>query len=145
MKKFIAVAVVLTSIDVIFAAESARIRVDTRMGLQGGKLATGVEAIGEPDGSLSSSWVTTNEIAGVKDYDDGWYVRQDDGSGLMDWFALGVDEKPDHDVLLLNEPTVVGGRLTTNESWDTNELRIVRHNVVVPNGITLIIEPEAPV
>ena len=65
MKKLIAFAVVLASVNAAFAAESAKIRVDTRTTLQDGKVATAVEAVGEPDGSMSSVWVTTNEVAGV--------------------------------------------------------------------------------
>ena len=143
MKKLIAFAVVLASVNVAFAAESVKIRVDTRTTLQGGKVATAVEAVGEPDGSMSSVWVTTNEVAGIKDYEDGWLRRQDDGTGLMDWFPLDVDEMPDHDVLLLNEPTIVGGRLAEDETWETGVVRVVRHNVVVPSGKTLTIDPEA--
>lgn len=145
MKKIITVAIGLAFLEGAFAAESARIRVDTRQGLFGGKLATGVEAVGEPDGSDTSSWVTTNEVAGVKDYEDGWLVREDDGYGFLDWFPLAYGETPDHDVLLLNEPAVVGGRLAADEVWDTNTLHVVRHNVVVPSGVTLTIVPEAPV
>lgn len=143
MKKIFAVAVVLASVNALIAAESAKIRVDTRTKLQGGKVATRVEAVGEPDGSLSSVWVTTNEVAGIKDYEDGWLKRQDDGVGLMDWFPLDVDETPDHDVLLLNGPDVVGGRLTEDELWETGIVRVVRHNVVIPSGTKLTIDPEA--
>ena len=143
MKKLIAFAVVLASVNAAFAAESAKIRVDTRTTLQGGKVATAVEAVGEPDGSMSSVWVTTNEVAGVKDYEDGWLVRRDDGYGFMDWSPLDIDETPDHDVLLLNEPTVVGGRLAEDETWETGVVRVVRHNVVIPSGKTLTINPEA--
>ena len=143
MKKLIAFAVVLASVNAAFAAESAKIRVDTRTTLQGGKVATAVEAVGEPDGSMSSVWVTTNEVDGVKDYEDGWLVRRDDGYGFMDWFGLPADETPDHDVLLLNEPTIVGGRLAEDETWETGVVRVVRHNVVVPSGKTLTIDPEA--
>lgn len=143
MKKIITIVAVLASVNAAFAAESAKIRVDTRTTLQGGKVATAVEAVGEPDGSMSSVWVTTNEVAGIKDYEDGWLKRQDDGTGLMDWFPLDVDEMPDHDVLLLNEPTIVGGRLAEDETWETGVVRVVRHNVVVPSGKTLTINPEA--
>ena len=127
------------------AVESAQIRVDTRQGLFGGKVATRVEAVGEPDGSNSSVWVTTNEVAGVRDYEDGWLVRRDDGSGFLDFLPLEPGETPDHDVLLLNDPLVVGGRLTTNEVWAADTMRVVRHNVVVPSGVTLTVDPEAPV
>ena len=143
MKKIIAIAIVLASVNAVLAAESAKIRVDTRIGLQGGKVATGIEAVGEPDGSLSSVWVTTNEVAGVKDYVDGWLVRKDDGTGLMDWFGLLENEAPDHDVLLLNEPKVIGGRLVADETWETGVVRVVRHNVVIPSGMKLVIDPEA--
>ena len=131
--------------DLTASAQSARIRVDTRQGLFGGKLATRVEAVGEPDGSDTSSWVTTNATAGVRDYADGWYARRDDGTGLKDWVALAAGETPDHDVLLLNDPLVLGGRLATNEVWSTGGVFIVRHNVVVPSGVTLTIGPETPV
>ena len=143
MKKIIAIVAVLASMNALFAAESAKIRVDTRVGLQGGKVATGVEAVGEPDGSLSSVWVTTNAVAGVADYEDGWLTRQDDGTGFLDWFPLDSDETPDHDVLLLNEPQVVGGRLAADENWETGVVRVVRHNVVIPSGKRLVIDPEA--
>ena len=93
MKKMIALMMVLGCAGALVAAESAAIRVDTRMGLFGGKMATGVEAVGEPDGSLSSSWVTTNTLwDGSQEFPDGWYVRQDDGTGLQDWFALGAED-----------------------------------------------------
>ncbi|MBQ3097438.1 MAG: chitobiase/beta-hexosaminidase C-terminal domain-containing protein [Kiritimatiellae bacterium] len=144
MKKMIALMMVLGCAGALVAAESAAIRVDTRMGLFGGKMATGVEAVGEMDGSLSSSWVTTNMLwDGSQEFPDGWYVRQDDGTGLQDWFALGAEDTPDHDVLLLNRPVVAGGRLTADELWTTDTVHVVRHNVVVPAGVTLTVDPEA--
>lgn len=145
MKNLVALAVVLASAGPVLAVESAKIRVDTRVPLQDGRVATGVEAVGEPDGSKTSSWTTTNEVAGVRDYEDGWHVRYDDGTGLQDWFPVSPGEVPDHDVLVLNDPVVVGGRLKADETWGTNVLRVVRHNVVVPADVTLEIDAEAPV
>ena len=143
-----AVLSVLSVVCLLFslsAAESARIRVDTRQGMIGGKVGTRVEAVGEPDGSDSSSWATTESVAGVRVYEDGWYVRQTDEYGFKDWYPLAENEKPDHDVLLLNDPVVVGGRLVTNEVWTTGNVHVVRHNVVIPNGLKLVLDPETPV
>lgn len=144
MKKIMLLFVIAGYMDVAEAADSAPIRVDTRMGLFGGKMATAVEAIGEPDGSRISSWDTQIlQYDGLPLFPDGWYVRTDDGSGFLDWFALDPQEIPDHDVLVLNTPLVTGGRLAEDELWSTGVVRVVRHNVVVPSGVTLEIDPEA--
>ena len=127
----------------VFAADSARIRVDTRQGLFGGKLATKVEAVGEPDGSAIAVWDTAKRQYGQRVYPDGWYVRKDAGGGLLAWQPLDETETPDHDVLVLNEHTVLGGRMTTNEVWTTGVVHVVRHNVVIPSGTTLTVDPEA--
>lgn len=143
--KFLAIAAILLAAGRLSAIESAKIRVDTRLGVMDGKIATSVEAIGEPDGSAISSWVTTNNVAEIREYNDGWHVRRTDEFGLKDWFPIQDGETPDHDVLLLNDPIVIGGRLTTNEVWTTGIVRVVRHNIVIPAGMKLTVEPEAPV
>lgn len=143
MKKTLTTVVAIASAASLWAVESAKIRVDTRTTLQGGKVASGVEAVGEPDGSATSVWNTTNAVGNVRDFSDGWYVRKADDVGLLDWFALADDETPDHDALVLNDVAVVGGRLAADAHWETGAVRVVRHNVVVPKGTTLTIDPEA--
>ena len=149
MNKFILTISVLLSASGLFAVESAPIRVDTRMesGAIGGVLATGVEAVGETDGTTPSSWDTTALVwdAAAEDYTakypDGWYVREARDS----YAALAEGETPDHDMLVINSILVVGGRMTTNETWSAEAMHIVRHNVVIPAGVELVIEAEAPV
>lgn len=143
MKKILMTVVAIASAASIWAVESAKIRVDTRTTLQGGKVASGVEAVGEPDGSAISVWNTTNAVGDVRDFADGWHVRKADDVGLLDWFALADGETPDHDALVLNDVAVVGGRLAGDALWETGVVRVVRHNVVVPKGTTLTIDPEA--
>ena len=141
MKKIIAVVVGIAFLEGVFAAQSAKIRVDTRMGTFGGKTATAVEAVGEEDGSDTSVWVTSGEVAGIAEYPDGWYVRDEYGI----WNEATEADEPDTDVLVLNAPEVVGGRLAGDMLWTTGSVRVVRHNVVVPDGVTLTIDPEIAV
>lgn len=144
MKKVIAAVITVFSFSGLFALESAAIRVDTRMesGAFGGRLGTSVEAVGEPDGSYISSWVTTNMLwDGSREFPDGWHIR----TSQVDWAPLPEGQPPERDVLLLNDIAVLGGRLASNEVWAADCVRVIRHNVVIPSGITLTIEPEAVV
>lgn len=93
------------------------IRVDMREGF-GGRLATGIEYVGEEDGSAYSVFDTTL-------YKDGW-GRMCSGSSTVD-------------VCRLNMPCVVGGRLSESETWTTNRIYVVRDNVVVPTAVALTI------
>ena len=79
-------------------------------------VATGVELRGELDGSAVSAWDTL--LA-----EDGWLTLTSGGESV--------------DVLVLNEPVVVGGRLASCETWTDDRLRVVRSDVIIPNGVTL--------
>lgn len=79
-------------------------------------IATGVESVGSADGSAVSEWDTTQEPDG--------------------WTTLTSGETT-ADVLILNGPSVVGGRLSQNEAWDDARVVVVRDDVVVPSGKTL--------
>lgn len=116
-------------------ARSAAIRLDTRTELTGGKIANGTEAVGEPDGRASAVWGTASSAAGAAEYPDGWYERKEEG-GFKDWEASGDKG----DALVLNRVAMEGGRLAEETVWKAGEFRVVRHNVVVPNGVKLTAE-----
>lgn len=101
-------------------ATTAHFRADVR---QCAQIATGVEALGSADGSAVTPWDTT-ALA------DGWTPRVSGGIST--------------NVLVLNGASVVGGRLSTNETWgaaamDHGADYVVRHDVVVPSGVSLSI------
>ena len=110
------------------------VRVDTRAVPL---IATGVEYVGSADGTVVAEWDTTQ-------VEDGWWRVANDG-------ALGITRptgeadggqgagRPTVDVLVLNGPSVVGGRLSQNEAWDDERVVVVRHDVVVPSGTTLML------
>ncbi|MBQ9431612.1 MAG: chitobiase/beta-hexosaminidase C-terminal domain-containing protein [Kiritimatiellae bacterium] len=112
------------------------VRVDTRAARLAALLATGVERVGASDGGTPIEWDTTQ-------VEDGWWrVSVDDGAlGITrptagDDGALGIT-RPTVDVLVLNGPSVVGGRMSKGEAWDDGRVVVVRHDVVVPSGLTL--------
>lgn len=82
-------------------------------------VATGVEMRGALDGSTFAVWDTALE-------GDGWVTLTSGDASV--------------DVLILNEPAVVGGRMVTNETWSADRIRVVRDDVVVPAGVTLTLE-----
>ena len=109
MKMVLAVAMAATG---GLSALSA-VRVETRtMPL----IATGVESVGSADDSGVSEWDTTQEP-------DGWTTLTSGGTTA--------------DVLVLNGPSVVGGRLSQNEAWDDARVVVVRDDIVVPSDMTL--------
>ena len=79
-------------------------------------VATGTEIVGQFDGGSAQTWDTT-KVA------DGWQVLS---SGEMNV-----------NVLVLNEPAVVGGRLTASATWAADRLRVLRSDVIIPSGVTL--------
>ena len=82
-------------------------------------VATGVEMRGALDGGEFAAWDTALE-------GDGWVTLSSGDASV--------------DVLILNEPAVVGGRLMTSETWSADRIRVVRDDVVVPAGVTLTLE-----
>ena len=111
MKKM--TTIMLTAVFVVCATTHAAVRVETRtMPL----IATGVESVGSADGSAVSEWDTTQEPDG--------------------WTTLTSGETT-ADVLVLNGPSVVGGRLSQNEAWDDARVVVVRDDIVVPSDMTL--------
>ena len=96
------------------------VRVDTRAVLL---IATGVEYVGSADGGEPIVWDTTLE-------QDGWMTLTSGGQGAG---------RPTVDVLVLNGPSVVGGRLSQSAAWDDERVVVVRHDVVVPSGTTLML------
>ena len=79
-------------------------------------VATGVEVVGQHDGGSAQTWDTT-KVA------DGWQVLS---SGEMNV-----------NVLVLNVPAVVGGRLAASATWAADRLRVLRSDVIIPSGVTL--------
>ena len=87
-------------------------------------VATGVELRGEFDGSAVTVWNTRLT-------EDGWTRLQSGGKSV--------------DVLVLNTPTVEGGRLAANTTWGPDRIHVVRDDVVVPSGVTLTLAAGAVV
>ena len=96
-------------------ASAATLRVDART-MVGARIATGVETRGSADGAAATAWDTT-ALA------DGWTTVSSGGVST--------------NVLVLNGPAVVGGRMSASETWDAERVRVVRDDVVVPAGETL--------
>lgn len=97
-------------------ATGATVRVDTRST----RIATGIEYVSAADGSGVLEWDTMDD-------DDGWVTWK--------W-----KEELTADVLVLNDSAwVVGGRLEEDDSWysDAEWPIVVRHDVIVPDGVTL--------
>jgi len=90
----------------------AAVRVETREA----SIATGTETLGKADGTSVMQWDTTKEH-------DGWKTLNAGGTSA--------------DVLVLNEPLIVGGRMTANATWSNSRVVVVRDDVVVPSGKTL--------
>ena len=102
------------------ANNMAAFRADVR---QCAQIATGVEALGSADGSTVTPWDTT--------------ALADGGTNMV---SGGVSTN----VLVLNGASVVGGRLSTNETWgaaaiDDGAEYVLRHDVIVPSGVSLSI------
>lgn len=102
-------------------ATGETVRVDTRETL----IATGVELVGGPDGSGVEEWDTASK-------EDAWYKVT---WGSCEDFA---------NVLVLNDGAWVmdGGRLEYDDSWWSDEECpiVLRHDVIVPDGVTLTLE-----
>ncbi len=105
------------------AASAATLRADART-TAGARIATGVETRGSADGAAATAWDTT-ALA------DGWTTVSSGGVST--------------NVLVLNGPAVVGGRMSASETWDAGRVRVVRDDVVVPSGLTLSIAAGAVV
>ena len=110
VKKMLAAAM---TCGAIAAWGQAAVRVEARAAPL---IATGVERVGSADGSAATEWDTTQEP-------DGWTTLT---SGNMT-----------AEVLVLNGPYVVGGRLPADESWGDERVVVVRDDIVVPEGTTL--------
>ena len=90
----------------------ASARVETR----GTIVATGIETLGSANGTGTTQWDTTKES-------DGWKTLTSGGVSA--------------NVLVLNGPSVVGGRLPANTTWDGSRLVVVRDDIIVPSGKVL--------
>ena len=117
----VAFVATLLGVGVIHANTTATLRADVREIAQ---IATGVERLGSADGTSVTAWDTT-ALA------DGWTTPSSGGVST--------------NVLVLNGPSVVGGRLSQSETWDADCVHVVRDDVVVPSGITLSIGAETVV
>lgn len=106
-------------------ATGETVRVDTRAT----RIATGVELVGAADGSEVYEWDTTGECL------EGWATLKSGGTSV--------------DVLLLNDSAWVmdGGRLEDDDFWwsDADWPIVVRHDVIVPDGVTLTLGGESVV
>ncbi len=100
------------------ATLQAAVRVETRTAPL---IATGVEMLGTADGGTPVAWNTMREP-------DGWTTLTSGGQGTG---------RPTADVLVLNGPLVVGGRLSASVAWDASRIIVVRDDVVVPSGKTI--------
>ncbi len=121
------------------SSSQAFTRADTRWSF-GGRLARGTVTLNTAagpsaalrlDGALLSAAPGERFVWNTSAHADGRHT-----------LALGTNAVP---VDILNNTNVVirGGRLATNETWDAARLQIVRNWVVVPNGVTLTVEPGA--
>ncbi len=97
--------------------ESADVRFDGRATF-GGRVVSGVEILGEADGSQASSWDSTTRA-------DGWHT-----------LTSGDDTR---EIYVQNSSTVrvEGGRLAGDAVWSNDVTHLVRNWVVVPSGTTL--------
>ena len=99
------------------------VRVDVRSGI-GRYLASGVELLGRPDGAYVSEWDTRGET-------DGWRPVVSDNA-----------ESPS--VCVLNTTAIVhGGRIGSDETWRSDHVHVVRSNIVVPDGVRLVLDMDA--
>ena len=110
-EKFSAILIAMTFCGaapmVADAASTATLRVDART-TAGARIATGVETRGSADGATATAWDTT-ALA------DGWTTVSSGGVST--------------NVLVLNGPAVVGGRMSASETWDAERVRVVRDDV----------------
>ncbi|MBP5544652.1 MAG: chitobiase/beta-hexosaminidase C-terminal domain-containing protein [Kiritimatiellae bacterium] len=113
----------LLGAGIVLAETSAPFRADVRESA-GALVATGVEGLGSADGSSVTAWDTTQ-------LDDGWTTLSSDGVTT--------------NVIVLNGPSVVGCRMSSNETWSAGRVHVVRDDVVVPTGVTLSIAADAAV
>ena len=92
------------------------IRIDTR-GVN--ITANGSELLGTPDGGDLVQWNTRTLHDGLTDL----------SSTLK--------------VIVINEISIEAGRLTSNVTWTADAPYLVRHDVIIPNGITLTLKKDA--
>jgi len=98
-----------------FSAQSAAMSIDTRVSNQSCVVADLV-VIGSPSGKSTTEWNT-------KLLSDGWEVVTSEGCST--------------NLLVLNECEIRGGRLTSSETWGSEKIYILKHNVVIPSGVSL--------
>ena len=123
MKSLVFAAAVVWGGMAAWGAESGAFRVDAREGY-GGRVGTGVEWVGEVDGSSVRQWDTTA-------VEDGWVTLESGGSAT--------------EVCVLNGPAVEGGRIDASASWGSERVHVVRDDVVVGEGAVLTLERGAVV
>ena len=126
MKRLVVLATVAVGALGITRPTMAAVRVDVR-DAPGCYIATGMETVGTADGGEPTVWDTTQ-------VEDGWWRVVNDGT-LGITHSTGEDGGVD--ILVLNGPLVVGGRLSANEAWNDARVVVVRDDVVVPSGTTL--------
>ena len=111
---------------------SAAARLDLRDGF-GGLIVRGTMNFSTTEGKVSldgrqlpSSWNSTTS-------EDGWHELSQNGQSA--------------DICVLNNPEVAleEGRLTQNTTWDSTTVHLVRNNIYVPNGVTLMMTSGAVV
>ncbi len=118
MKKLLVLINVIRMAECALALESNAIRLETRTEGFGQTLATATETKGVPDGSALEVWNTTVEA-------NGWKTLTSGSTSVK--------------VCVLNTSDVAvrGGRMTTNETWQSGVVHLLRNNVVVPSGTAL--------
>lgn len=105
---------------------SSDIRIDTRHDM-GGRLAYGTLALSEAEGGVTLNGETLNLPWDTTPLANGWYTltQNTNTSSVAVLNALSI--------------AIEGGRLTTNVTWTSNVLHLVRNWVVIPNGLTLTV------
>ena len=111
------------------SSESVAVRLEMRaMTLVAPRVVSGVVDTVSSNGLHVSSWDTTASV-------NGWHEVSDSESGGKE------------SLLVLNPPeiSVEGGRLQKDAVWSSSSVHLLRHRVIVPNGVTLTVEADTVV
>ena len=107
-------------------ATSQPVRLDLRDDF-GGCIAQGVMAMSDTDGDVTLNGKVIGESWDTTTLEDGW-LELSQGGETRDVAVLNTDDVHCEE-----------GRLTENTTWDNSAVRLIRNDVYIPNGVTLII------